>query len=94
MNVQRIKASDKVAADVGRVALRRGALLYNVESVDQNLDQVLAPDSALTTQWKPDLLGGVMVIKGAFVVGGPLTAVPNYARSNRGGRSIVWVKDR
>ena len=94
MNVQRIKASDKVAADVGRVALRRGALIYNIESVDQNVDQVLAPDSALTTEWKPDLLGGVMVIKGAFAGGAPLTAVPNYARNNRGGRSIVWLKDR
>jgi hypothetical protein len=94
MNVQQIKASDKVAADVGRVALRRGALIYNIEGVDQNVDQVLAPDSALTTQWKPDLLGGVMVVQGAFASGAPLTAVPNYARNNRGGRSMVWVKDR
>ena len=39
----------------------------------------LAP---LTTEWK-DLLGGVMVIKGAFADGTPLMAIPNYARTNR-----------
>jgi hypothetical protein len=28
------------------------------------------------------------------VNGKPLTAIPNYARLNRGGRSIVWIKDQ
>ncbi len=40
--VQRVKADARVAADVGRVALRRGPLVYNIESVDQNVDLVLA----------------------------------------------------
>jgi hypothetical protein len=35
-----------------------------------------------------------MVIKGTFADGTPMTAVPNYARLNRGGRSIVWLKDQ
>jgi hypothetical protein len=48
----------------------------------------------LATEWKGDLLVGVMVIKGAFANGAPLTAIPNYARLNRGGRSIVWLKDQ
>jgi DUF1680 family protein len=94
LRVQRVKAIDKVAADVGRVALRYGPLVYNIESVDQNVDGVLAPDSALTTEWKPDLLGGVVVVKGMFANGADLTAIPNYARNNRGGRSLVWIKDR
>jgi hypothetical protein len=94
MKVQRVKASSKVAADAGRVALRYGPLVYNIESVDQNLDLVLGPDSALSTEWKADLLGGVMVIKGAFSGGAAMTAIPNYARSNRGGRSIVWLRDQ
>jgi len=92
--VQRIKADRKVAANVGRVALRRGPLIYNIESVDQNIDLVLNPDSALSAEWKPDLLGGVMVINGTFAGGTPLVAIPNYARNNRGGRSIVWIKDQ
>jgi DUF1680 family protein len=94
MHVQRVKASDKIAADVGRVALRVGPLIYNVESVDQDVSLVLAPDSALSTEWRPHVLGGVMVVQGTWSNGAALTAVPNYARLNRGGRSVVWVKDQ
>jgi DUF1680 family protein len=93
MKVQRIKASDKVIADRGRVALRYGPLLYNVESVDQDVDQVLNPTSPLSVEWEPGLLGGVMAIHGTFANGARLTAIPNYARNNRGGRSLVWMKD-
>jgi DUF1680 family protein len=94
MKVQRVKASRQVAADAGRVALRYGPLIYNLESVDQNLNSVLSPNSVLSTEWKANLLGGVMVIKGAYTDGSPMTAIPNYARLNRGGRSIVWLKDQ
>lgn len=94
MAVQRIKASDRIAATQGRVALRYGPLIYNLESVDQNLDSVLSPTAPLSTEWRADLLGGVMTIQGAFADGQPLLAVPNYARLNRGGRSVVWLKDQ
>jgi DUF1680 family protein len=94
LRVQRVKADERVVADRGRVALRYGPLVYNIESVDQKVDGVLAADAALTTEWKPDLLGGVVVIHGKFADGAALTAIPNYARNNRGGRSIVWIKDR
>jgi hypothetical protein len=83
MKVQRIKASDKIAADQNKVALRYGPLIYNIEAVDQDINKVLSPDSALTTEWKGDLLGGVMVIKGTFADGSPMMAIPNYARTNR-----------
>ena len=82
-----------IASDRGRVALRYGPLVYNIESVDQNIDGVLKPDAVLTPEWNPDLLDGVVVIRGQFADGSPLTAVPNYARNNRGGRSIVWIRD-
>ena len=94
LEVQRVKASPKVAANIGRVALRYGPIIYNIESVDQDLEQVLSADSALSTRWKPDLLGGVLVVEGHFANGAALTAIPNYARNNRGGRSMVWLKDR
>jgi DUF1680 family protein len=97
MKAQRIKAIDQVAADRGRVALRYGPLIYNVEAVDQadgNVDRVLAADSPLTTEWRPDLLGGVVVIKGTWSDGTPLVAIPNFARNNRGGRSMVWIRDQ
>jgi DUF1680 family protein len=108
MKVQRIKASDKIAATRGRVALRYGPLIYSAEAIDQNLDGILKPEAALTTEWKGDLLGGCVVIKGTWADGSALMAIPNYARNNRdvtGGSeprdrgrrpvsSIVWIKDR
>lgn len=94
MKPVRVKAVEQVAADRGRVAIKYGPLVYNIESADQNIDGVLKPDAPLTPAWKPDLLGGVVVVNGAFADGSPLIAIPNYARLNRGGRSIVWIKDQ
>ncbi len=108
MKVQRIKGSNKIAATTGQVALRYGPLIYSAESVDQDLNNVLSPESALTTEWRSDFLGGVMVVKGTWADGSALAAIPNYARNNRdsdaaedsGGRgrrsrpvsSIVWMR--
>ncbi len=50
-------------------------------------------DAALTTQWKPDLLQGVVVVNAEGADGKPLLAIPNYARNNRSGRSAVWIRD-
>ena len=66
MRVQRVRASEQIAADRGRVALRYGPLVYNIERVDQDITKALGASAPLTTEWKGDLLGGVMVIKGAF----------------------------
>ena len=81
--VQRVKANEKIAATRGRVALQYGPLVYNIEKVDQDIAQALAPTAPLKAEWMPDLLGGVMVIKGAFTDGSGMTAVPNFARYNR-----------
>ena len=108
MEIQRIKASDKIAATKGRVALRYGPLIYSAERVDQDLDNVLSPESSLITEWRSNFLGGVMVIKGAWANGSNLTAIPNYARHNRDtmdesdrrsrGRRVpvssVWLRDQ
>ncbi|MGO9114787.1 MAG: beta-L-arabinofuranosidase domain-containing protein [Thermoguttaceae bacterium] len=91
---QRIKADQRVAADRGRVALRYGPLVYCIESADQNVDHVLRPDTPLTTEWKPDLLGGVVTIHATYAGGEPLMAIPYYARANRGGRFVVWIRDK
>jgi DUF1680 family protein len=90
--VQRITATPKIPFLTGRVALRYGPLIYNFESVDQKLDLALSTRSPLSTEWKPELLGGVFVIHGMSADGQRLMAIPNYARLNRGGRSIVWIK--
>jgi type II secretion system protein G len=90
---QRIKADERIAADRGRVALRYGPLIYCIESVDQNIDSVLPPDEPLATEWRPDLLDGVVVIRSKFMDGKPMLAIPYYARANRGGRYAVWIRD-
>ncbi len=94
MPIQRIKASNKIAADGGLVALQYGPLVYNVESVDQDVTQILDPNAPLATSWNAGLLGGLTVISGVYDNGSALMAIPNYARLNRGGHSIVWLKDQ
>ncbi|HET7622923.1 MAG TPA: beta-L-arabinofuranosidase domain-containing protein [Gemmatimonadaceae bacterium] len=84
MKIQRIRAIDEVEADRGKVALRYGPLIYNIEKVDvADIGKVLPPDAPLATEWRGDLLNGVMVIKGRFADGSPMLAIPNYARMNR-----------
>src|SRR6185503_13458085 len=85
MHIQRIRPSDKIEADRGKVALRYGPVLYNIEKVDNGdvVEKQLASNAPLTTEWRPDLLNGVMVIKGKFADGSPMLAIPNYARMNR-----------
>ena len=67
MQVQRGRASEKIAADHAKVALRYGPLMYNIEQADHpDITKRLAPDAPLSTEWKPELLGGVVV---ALVLG-------------------------
>jgi DUF1680 family protein len=83
MQVQRIKADEKITADRGLVALRYGPLIYNVERADQpDITQPLG-SAALSTDWRTDLLGGLLAIKGTWADGRPMVAIPNYARNNR-----------
>ncbi|MHB8900241.1 MAG: beta-L-arabinofuranosidase domain-containing protein [Thermoguttaceae bacterium] len=103
MPIQRIYADRRLQVDRGRVALQRGPLVYNVESVDHEGEVrsiVLARDAELSAVWKEDLLGGVMVLEGQATRSTPdgavpvsLVAVPNYARLNRGGWSQVWIAE-
>ena len=109
MKVQRIKGNDKIEATRGRVALRYGPLIYCVENVNRDSDNVLAPETDLQAVFQQDLFGGVIVIRGNWADGSPMEAIPYYARHNRSssdesraadssGRrgstlSRVWLKD-
>lgn len=69
MPVERVHAHPKVQANVGRVALRRGPIVYCLEGIDNAgipLDNVVLPkDAELTTAFRKDLLGGVIVVTGS-----------------------------
>jgi DUF1680 family protein len=67
MPVQRLKAHPKVEADIGRVALQRGPLVYCLEAGDNGghvRNLVIPPDGPLSAQNRAGLLGGVTVIQG------------------------------
>ena len=91
---QRVHADERIEADVDLVALQYGPLVYNVETADnRNIDRRLS-DAPLKAEWKPDLLGGVMVIAGEWQDGSPMLAIPNFARMNRVGAPPDYPSDR
>jgi hypothetical protein len=67
MPVQRIKAHPNVEADLGRVAIQRGPLVYCLEATDNGgrvRNLVIPREAPLGAEHRADLLGGVTVIKG------------------------------
>lgn len=67
MPVSRVYANPGVKADCGRVALQRGPIVYCLESVDNgaSLERYAIPEGeAFTAEFTPDLLGGVVVVRG------------------------------
>ena len=83
LRVQRVHADERIETNRGRVALKYGPLVYNIEQEDQDIHQALGPGSRLTPRWRENFLGGMTVIEGTFANGAPLLAIPNYARDNR-----------
>jgi DUF1680 family protein len=67
MEIKRVVAHPLVKADVGRVALTRGPLVYCLEGVDNGgevLNLALPDDAPVAAAHQADLLGGVTVLKG------------------------------
>ena len=106
MPVRRVVAHEAVEADIGRVAVERGPLVYCAEWTDNDgrVSNLVLPDgAALAAEARPDLLGGVVVITGEAeaisekagkIVGEKksLTLIPYYAWANRGkGEMAVWL---
>lgn len=96
MPVDRIEAHPAVAANRGRVAIRRGPLVYCFEQVDNGgpvRQLVLAKDPQFRIEHRPDLLGGVVVIHALDAQGHSRVAIPYYAWDHRDpGEMIVWVR--
>jgi DUF1680 family protein len=108
MSVERIHADPRVKADVGRVALQRGPVVYCLEGGDnpasvRNL--ALPRDARLEAHFHQDLLGGVVVVTGEALAAtrsgkrvgsraARFTAVPYYAWDNRApGPMVVWLAE-
>ncbi len=103
MPVRRVVAADAVKDDAGKAAIERGPLVYCAEWVDNGgrvLDLALPDSAKLPAEWHPEMLGGVVVVKGKAVIkalpsgsgiaaGAPAAArdivlIPYYAWSHRG----------
>jgi len=101
MPIRRVYAHPNIEADRGRVALMRGPLIYCLEEVDNQadvLDLVLPSDIEFSTEYKDELLGGLVVLHGrspgAGVSPTEITAIPYYAWNNRSvGKMAVWLRE-
>ncbi|MEO5998196.1 MAG: beta-L-arabinofuranosidase domain-containing protein [Chitinophagaceae bacterium] len=111
MEVRTVMANKNVKADIGKVALQRGPLIYCAEWVDNNgktSNLLLPANTVFTSEFKADLLNGVMVLKAEVPAVNiaengnsintskkVLTAIPYYSWAHRGnGEMTVWFPTR
>ena len=98
MPVRQVQSHPDVVENKGKIALERGPLVYCVEGIDhagKALDLVLPENPQLSVEFVPDLLNGLVVIKGKVFLDGnirELRAIPYYAWCHRGvGEMTVWI---
>jgi DUF1680 family protein len=109
MPVRIVKADDRIKDDTEKIAVQRGPLIYCAEWPDNNtgniLNLVFRKDPVFSTEYNPDLLGGIQIIKTTAsqavrnVDGGidllreePVTMIPYAFWNNRGpGQMAVWL---
>ncbi len=108
MPVRRVQADPNVKENVGRLAIMRGPVVYCLEDCDNPgaVDRVaIGANAKLEAKFEPDLLGGVVVIKGEGATAElveaddgtlnaearpvDLTAIPYYAWDNRAAGRMV-----
>ncbi len=111
MQVRRVVASANIKEDIGKVALQRGPIMYCAEWADNNgrASNIVVPGTAaFTTQFKPAMLNGIMVLQSPVpvvnidsvantvnTVTQTFTAIPYYAWANRGkGEMMLWFPAR
>ncbi len=96
MGVRALTADPRLEENAGRIAIERGPLVYCAEGVDNGgraLDIVLPGVPAFEAEFRPDMLKGIVALKGKAADGRPVTLIPYYAWSNRGiGEMAVWIK--
>ncbi len=95
MPIRRVVAHPAVKADRDRFALERGPLVYCAEGADNGgkvLDKVLAGKLSYQTEWRENLLGGVVTMRATSQDSGDtLSLIPYYAWCHRGANEMrVW----
>ena len=105
MPVERVYADPRVKADVGRVALQRGPIVYCLEGVDNGgeVSKLRLPRAGkFSVDFEKDLLGGAVVVRGeARVSAGEngarpvqFQAIPYCLWDNRQpGPMVVWLPE-
>jgi hypothetical protein len=106
MEVRRVKAIDSVADDRGKLAIERGPIMYCLEGKDQPdsivFNKFIPGDTKFTTNYEPQLLGGVMTLEGTAkevdlkdnVKDVPFKAIPYATWNNRGADQMaVWIPE-
>ncbi len=91
MPVHAVSGHPLVAGTKDRVAFERGPLVYCVEDPARKTkpeDLIIGAKTAVSAEVRPELLGGVTVLKL-----GETTAIPYYAWNNRGLATMaVWFR--
>jgi uncharacterized protein len=108
MPVRRIVALEEIKDDRNRVALQRGPLVYCFEHADNDgkaMNIVIPDNISFTSEFKPQLLNGVVVLQTEAPVATvsadglnvnsakkKITAIPYFSWANRGkGQMQVWI---
>ena len=95
MEPRMVEADARVEADLGRVAIERGPLVYCAEWPDNafSVREAQIPEKArFNVVEKPDMLFGIDQLV-TSTPDGPLTLIPYYAWAHRGrGEMNVWFK--
>lgn len=92
MPVRKVISNDLVLANIGKVAIERGPLVYCAEEVDNPkgvLNNLVPADEKFTYSFETGLLGGIGKIESPT-----LTTIPYYAWAHRGnGEMAVWINE-
>jgi hypothetical protein len=103
MEVRKVTADAKIAANHNRTAIERGPMVYCAEWPDCDggrvLDLLFDPARELTTSTAPDIFGGVPIIRTEArrmtqpqLPAKPVMLIPYHLWANRGaGEMTVWI---
>ncbi|MEM7658763.1 MAG: beta-L-arabinofuranosidase domain-containing protein, partial [Bacteroidota bacterium] len=93
--IRKVLSHEAVEENQGKVALSRGPIVFCVEGQDVvgDLTSFEIPRfGSLQTEFDPEQLGGIQVIRGTTTDGRSFQAIPYYAWSHRGEGSMkVWL---